>query len=153
MFETFQKKVQSDSKKSHVVTGFISCAPRDNNGNFVLLPVDQFSGKSFLRNACGFPMNDILAFETVQSDQLARAVIHRTQILDLPKNQEMSDADVFAQIVPANWSSPAEFVRASQKYAEYAYSKRMEAERVAAAQRQQQEDSKKPENVVKVDPE
>lgn len=153
MFETFQKKVAGEGKKSSVVSGFIPRAPRNEHNALVCLPVDQFSGKSFLRNSCGFPMNDILAFETVQSDQLARAVIHRTQILDLPKNQEMSDEDVFATIVPSNWSSPAEFVRASQKYAQYAYAKRMDAERAAAAQLQAQEDLKKPENFVEVNPE
>lgn len=140
MFEEYQKKVEvSDGKKNdgkkkvEVRTFLVSSAPRSPHDTPKPLPIDQFAGQKFMLNASGFPMNDILAFESVQSDQLARAVLQRTQVLNLPANKEMSLADQFATIVPANWSSPAEFVRASQKYAQYVYAKQQDLARQQAA--------------------
>lgn len=145
MFEEYQKKVKDDkSKKEVVMTCLVSSAPRSVHDVPKPLPVDQFAGQKFMLNASGFPMNDILAFESVQSDQLARAVLARTQILNMPKNTEMSLDDQFAQIVPANWSSPAEYVRACKKFGQYAYVKQMDALRVAqAAQAEKSVDDKK----------
>lgn len=156
MFEIFQKEIVSNSKKTEVSTFFVSSVPRNDNGNIVSLPIDQFTGKHFLKNACGFPMNDILAFESVQSDQLARAVLQRTQILNLPQNADIPLEDQFAAIIPSNWSSPAEFVRASQKYAQYAYVKQQDALRAEALRRaaeDAQNQNTDPTNVVNVNPE
>ena len=75
MVETLQVEVETDDKKSVLVDRIVSSAPRSEHGDPVLLPIDQFSGKSFMLNPCGFPMNDIMAFESVQSDQLARSVL------------------------------------------------------------------------------
>lgn len=153
MFETFQKEVQGNSKKKSVVTCFISSVPRNVSGNIVSLPVDQFTGKSFMKNKAGFPMNDIMAFETVQSDQLARAVLQRTQILNFPKNQEMSLDEQFASIVPANWSSPAEYLRASESFAKMAYNKQIRAAQAAQAAHAAQENNEVSNKVVNVEPE
>lgn len=134
MFEEYQKKIKDEkSNKVVVLTCLVSSAPRTVHDVPKPLPVDQFAGQKFMLNASGFPMNDILAFESVQSDQLARAVLARTQILDMPKNTEMSLDDQFAQIVPANWSSPAEYVRACKKFGQYAYAKQMDVLRAAQA--------------------
>ena len=81
MFEEFQKKVKDDDSKNEVVmTYFVSSAPRSDHNVPKPLPVDQFAGQKFMLNSCGFPMNDILAFESVQSDQLARAVLNLSTI-------------------------------------------------------------------------
>lgn len=153
MFETFQTVDDRENKKKKTDVHFCVRSPRNSAGNIVPLPIDQFTGKHFLKNACGFPMNDILAFESVQSDQLARAVLQRTQILNLPKNSDIPLEDQFATIVPSNWSSPAEFVRASKKYAQYVYAKQQDAIRSEAARKVADVDKSAPGNVVDVNPE
>ena len=153
MFETFQKEVEGKNKKKSVVSAFIPSVPRNVVGCLVPLPIDQFTGKSFMKNHCGFPMNDIMAFETVQSDQLARAVLNRTQILNFPKNQEMTLDEQFASIVPANWSSPAEYLRASEQFAKMAYAKQMDALRAKQASQAAQKKNDDSDNVIHVEPE
>lgn len=153
MFETFQKEVEEQHKKKSVVTCFIPSVPRNDTGSIVPLPVDQFTGKSFLKNKSGFPMNDILAFETVQSDQLARAVLQRTQIFNFPKNQEMSLDEQFASIVPSNWSSPAEYLRASEQFAKMAYEKQIRAAQAEQAKQVAQDKISPESKVVNVEPE
>lgn len=74
--------------------------------------IDQFSGQPFMCNDNGFICNDIMQFESAQSDSIARAVLSRCQILKSPSlPADMTVEDAFKQVVPANWSSPAEFVR------------------------------------------
>ena len=154
MFETFQREVQGNGKKKSVVTCFIPSVPRNVSDNIVPLPVDQFTGKSFMKNKSGFPMNDIMAFETVQSDQLARAVLQRTQIVNFPKNQEMTLDEQFASIVPSNWSSPAEYLRASEQFAKMAYQKQIsEVARAQRAAQAAQEKNESESKVVHVEPE
>ena len=69
----------------------------DTEGRRLCLNVDQFSGKRFMLNSNGFPMNDIEAFEQCQSDSLAQAVLNRINVIhpdNLPQNltpQEMFD--------------------------------------------------------------
>ena len=154
MFEEYQKKVKDEkSKKVVVMTCLVSSAPRSVHDVPKSLPVEQFAGQKFMLNASGFPMNDILAFESVQSDQLARAVLARTQILDMPKNTEMPLEDQFAQIVPSNWSSPAEYVRACKKFGEYAYAKQMDAIRASHVVKTTDQNGNKQDVVVNTDPE
>lgn len=154
MFETVQNEVEGKNKKVSVVTSFIPSVPRDKDtGSIVPLPVDQFTGKSFMRNKCGFPMNDIMAFETIQSDQLARAVLQRTQIINFPKNEEMSLEDQFASIVPSNWSSPAEYLRASEQFAKMAYAKHIDQIRVKVSEQNPVVNDDVSKNVVTVEPE
>ena len=153
MFETFQKEVEGKNKKKSVVTCFIPSVPRNVTGSIVPIPVDQFTGKAFMRNRSGFPMNDIMAFETVQSDQLARAVLQRTQIVNFPQNQEMTLDEQFASIVPSNWSSPAEYLRASEQFAKMAYAKQMDALRAQQAAQANQQMNEPEKKVVTVEPE
>lgn len=153
MFETFQKEVYGKNKKTSVVTCFIPSVPRNDTGCIVPIPVDQFTGKAFMKNRSGFPMNDIMAFETVQSDQLARAVLNRTQIINFPKNQEMTLDEQFASIVPSNWSSPAEYIRASEQFAKMAYQKQMNTLRAQQASKPSQEKNDIDTKVVDVEPE
>ena len=54
---------------------FTSCT--DEKGLLQPLNIDQFSGKRFMLNENGFPMNDIEAFESSQSDSVAQAVLQR----------------------------------------------------------------------------
>lgn len=98
-------------------------------------------------------MNDIMAFETVQSDQLARAVLNRAQIVNFPKNQELTLDEQFASIVPSNWSSPAEYLRASEQFAKMAYQKQLNALRAQQAAQAAQEKNQPESKVVNVEPE
>lgn len=99
---------------------FTSCA--DEKGLLQPLPVDQFSGKRFMLNDNGFPMNDIEAFETSQSDSVAQSVLQRIkEIYPESIQQNLSAEQMFARVMPSNWSSPAEFVRASKMFAERFY--------------------------------
>lgn len=98
----------------------------DEEGNTTLLPVDQFSGKSFMLNSNGFIMNDIMQFEEAQSDGVARAALARLQVLhpdSLPADMTVDDA--MKQIVPANFSSPAEYMRLEKSFAEKFYNEKL----------------------------
>lgn len=142
------------SKKPSERIVFTSCI--DKEGRLQRLPIDQFSGKRFLLNANGFPMNDIEAFEQCQSDSVARAVLNRLNIVhsdNLPQN--LTPQEMFDRIVPVNWSSPAEYIRASKMFAEKVY-KQESARRCAAAAAAEvaaQAAADKKVNTVHVDPE
>ena len=110
---------------------FTSCT--DEKGIVQRLNVDQFSGKHFLVNENGFPMNDIEAFETSQSDSIAQAVLQRIkEIYPESISQNFTPEQMFDRVMPSNWSSPAEFVRASTMFAERFY-KETAAQRAAQA--------------------
>lgn len=103
------------------------------NGLVQALPVDQFSGKSFLLNECGFPMNDIMIFEQAQSDSIARAALSRIKQVNTGNpNDGLTLEQRFQRIVPANWSSPAEYVRASQTLARMNIAEVADRQRAAA---------------------
>lgn len=130
----------------------------DENGFLQLLPIDQFSGKRFLLNENGFPMNDIEAFETSQSDSVAQAVLHRIKEI-YPENlpQNLSAEQMFSRVMPANWSSPAEFQRASRMFAERFYNEAAQARAAQAAAKAAADAAaagkKNDPNSVKVEPE
>lgn len=85
----------------------------------LVLPIDQFSGRPFNLNPQGFPMNDIMAYEHAQSDSYAESVLRRINVLHPDSvDQNLSPDEMFEQIVPSNWSSPAEYVRASKMVTE-----------------------------------
>lgn len=130
----------------------------DENGLLQLLPIDQFSGKRFLLNDNGFPMNDIEAFETSQSDSVAQAVLQRIMEIhpeSLPQN--LTPEQMFSRVMPANWSSPAEFQRASRMFAERFYNEASQARAAQDAAKAAAEAAsaaqKKDPNSVKVEPE
>lgn len=94
----------------------------DKRGIPLVLNVDQFSGKPFCLNAQGFPMNDIMMYEGAQSASFAETVLRRINVLHPDAiDQNLTPEQMFEQIVPANWSSPAEFVRAAQIFAKRWY--------------------------------
>ena len=70
---------------------FTSCT--DEKGLLQPLAIDQFSGKRFMLNENGFPMSDIEAFETSQSDSVARAVLQRIQQIYPESNSEILTQD------------------------------------------------------------
>lgn len=141
-----------DNKNASERLVFTSCT--DEKGLLQLLAVDQFSGKRFMLNDNGFPMNDIEAFETSQSDSVAQAVLQRIkEIHPEAIEQNLSADQMFARVMPANWSSPAEFVRASKMFAERFYNETAQlraAQTVSSAKKVHSEPSK---TSVTVDPE
>lgn len=101
------------------------------DGSFNHLDIDPLPGK--LRNECGFVMNDIMAFETVQSDSMARTIIQNMKVRKgdgVPIDEVFKDDKgtltddakaLFDSIIPSNWSSPAEYVRAQKQLAKVSF--------------------------------
>ena len=116
----------------------------DRRGVPLVLNVDQFSGKPFCLNAQGFPMNDIMMYEGSQSASFAETVLRRINVLHPDSvDQNLTPEQMFEQIVPSNWSSPAEFVRAAKIFAEKWY---------AHQQDRKVEDPEQDPNVIKFSP-
>lgn len=97
------------------------------------LNIDNFSTRRQFRNVFGWPTNDIMLYETAQSESVARAILQR-----IPINKDTglvedgcSIDEKFADLCPANWSSPAEYVRYQKRVAQN-YFERIEKKRVAA---------------------
>ena len=148
--------VDGSKKKNNSSERLVFTSCTDEKGLLQCLAIDQFSGKRFMLNENGFPMNDIEAFETSQSDSVARAVLQRIkQIHSESIAQNLTPEQMFSRVVPANWSSPAEFVRANQKFAECMYKETasIRAAQVAAAQAAAAKAKKPDPNSVKVEPE
>lgn len=145
---------KGDKSDNIVESAFALDVPLNDDGSPNVLPIDQFSGKSFLLNECGFPTNDIMAYEEAQNDALARTVLSRLNMQAQNRGDGLSLQQRFDRICPANWSSPAEYVRMSKRLAEMQYAdgvaaERAVAERAAAEQKQQPVKS----NVVTTEPE
>ena len=132
---------------------FTSCT--DEKGLLQPLAIDQFSGKRFMLNDNGFPMNDIEAFETSQSDSVAQAVLQRIKEIhpeSIPQN--LTPEQMFSRVMPSNWSSPAEFIRASKMFAERFYNETAQARAAQVAAAKAAEVAKKPDPAsVEVEPE
>ena len=98
----------------------------DSKGNSMICPVDEFSGQPFMRNENGFIMSDIQVFEESVSDSVARAALSRLQILH-PDNAPVgtSVADLMRQVVPANFSTPAEYLKIQENFAKVWYSRQL----------------------------
>lgn len=133
MFRTISKVVnEKDSKGKNVkktVVRRVLNVPLNPDGSFKQLPIDQFNGKSFLRNACGWPMNDIMAYEETQNESIARAVLSRISMIKGDSGDGLTDQERFERIVPANYSSPAEFLSISEKFGRLSYAKAMAQQR------------------------
>lgn len=142
--------VEGDKKKSKKISVVIPNIPLNPDGTFVVLPIDQFSGKSFMKNSCGFPMNDIMAYEDTQNDSIARAVLNRINVVNNGKPEDLSVQEQFDRIVPSNWSSPAEYLSVCEKFGTMAYNKQMDALR---SQQTANVDDNPPDHVVEVNPE
>lgn len=142
--------VEGDKKKTKKISVFIPNIPQNSDGSFKVLPIDQFSGKSFMKNACGFPMNDIMAYEDIQNESIARAVLNRINIVNNGKPEDLSVQEQFDRIVPSNWSSPAEYLSVCEKFGTMAYNKHMDALR---SEKPAKVDDNQPDHVVEVNPE
>ena len=96
----------------------------NGDGCLQVCPVDEFSGQEFMQNENGFPMNDIMAFEESASDSVARAALARLQVLH-PDNMPVgtSPQDLLRSIVPANFSTPAEYMKIQAAFAKDWYSR------------------------------
>lgn len=119
--EKFVKK-NKDSEPEKVLV-VISNVHHNPDGSTKKLPIDQFNGKYFLRNASGFPMNDIMAYEETQNESIARAVLSRINVIKQSPQVARSDQELFDTIVPANYSSPAEYLSICEKFGRLAYAK------------------------------
>lgn len=99
--------------------------PLDKDRVNHVLDIDQFGTSKKLLNPCGFPMNDVMAFETVQSDSVARSILQRISVNKDTglTNDERSIEQHFQDLCPAGWSSPAEYVRYQKKVAENYYNR------------------------------
>lgn len=111
-----------------------------DKGNNKELVVDNFATQPTLQNPYGWPMNDIMAFETAQSESVARAVLQRIKVNPeaKPEDVKLSVEQQFDSLCPANWDSPAEFIRYQKASAEMAYKraqKRFEAKQKAEAEK------------------
>lgn len=131
MYLVSQKEIEieNDKKKKEVRT-VVQIVPNgqvDKRGALLVLPVDQFSGKPFCLNPQGFPMNDIMIYEQSQSSSVAESALRRIHVLH-PDNidQSLTPDEMFERIVPANWSSPAEFVHASKIFGQKWYAREQE---------------------------
>lgn len=102
-------------------------------GEVVLLPVDCFSYQPALVNPCGFPMNDVYAYEHAASDSVAETILRRMDLRpDVDANKDMPIEQKIEQMVPRNWCSPAEYLRYTRGVAEKYY-KREQARKAAEA--------------------
>ena len=95
----------------------------NEDGSPKVLDIDQFSMQPFMLNSCGFPMNDIMAYNESESESIARAVLQRVSVQHPEPNipQDVSLDDQFASIVPASWSTSTEYVRAQKHFAEMGF--------------------------------
>lgn len=128
MYLVSQKEIEieNDKKKKEVRT-VVQVVPNgqvDKRGALLVLPVDQFSGKPFCLNPQGFPMNDIMIYEQCQASSVAEAALRRIHVLHPESiDQNLTPDEMFERIVPANWSSPAEFVQASRIFGQKWYAR------------------------------
>lgn len=127
----FVEKEIKDSKSKKVTVLLCRDLETFENGDVKKLNVDEFSGKKFFLNPSGFPMNDIMIFEQAQSDSVARAALARIREVGSRKDDGLTLQQRFDRITPSNWSSPAEYLRASETLARLDYA---DMQRVRQAQ-------------------
>ena len=121
---------------------------KTEENNMVILPVDQFSGQPFMKNANGFIMNDIQAFNETQSDGIARAILSRTPVFKKDTTEDgLSVEQRLNEIIPSNFCSPAEFARISKHIATQRY-EREQARQAAILVKQQAALKRQPKKVV-----
>lgn len=95
-----------------------------SDGSLLELDVDQFAGQKFMENSNGFIANDIMVFEQCQSDSVARAVLARMKVLHPQSiDQNMTVDEMFENVLPANYGTPAEFVSLHSYMAQKAFDK------------------------------
>lgn len=96
----------------------------NKDGSIKELPIDQFAGRGFMLNSDGWIKNDIQAYEEAQSDSVARKILQRISIVNSPNQEDgLSLEDRLNEIIPSNYSSPAEFVRISRRLGELKFAR------------------------------
>lgn len=121
--------------RCHPVVAFeVDCNPLNRELVNQKLDIDQFGTSYHLLNPCGFPMNDIMAFENAQSESVARTILQRISVNKDTGvvNDDRTIDEHFADLCPAGWSSPSEYVRYQKRVAENYYT-RVNAKSAAAA--------------------
>lgn len=130
MYLVSQKEIEIKNDKKKEVKTVVQVLPNgqvDKRGALLVLPVDQFSGKPFCLNSQGFPMNDIMIYEQSQASSVAEAALRRILVLHPESiDQNLTPDEMFERIVPANWSSPAEFVQASMIFGQKWFAREQE---------------------------
>ena len=113
--------------------GMVDITLKREDGSLDVSSVDEFSGQPFMLNENGFIMSDIQVFEEAASDSVARAALHRLQVLH-PDNAPIGTpvSDLMRQIVPFNFSTPAEYLKIQEAFAKDWY-----ARQVAAKEKEQ----------------
>lgn len=122
----------------------------NSDGNYIGLAVDPLYSQHFMFNENGFPVNDIVMYETAQSETVANQILQRIQVLhpeNAPSGQSLQD--LMSQVIPANASTPAEFAKVQEKLATYWYDKqvKLEEQRMQAVQARQAKKAKTVESV------
>lgn len=107
------------------------------------LDIDPFGTSQKLLNPCGFPMNDIMAFEHAQSESVARTILQRINVIkDTGLTSDSRSVDEhFADLCPSNWSSPAEYVRLHKLVATNYYNRAQSKVAAAALAKKAAEDA------------
>ena len=113
--------------------GFVSVLPLSQDDQVKRLPIDPFAGLSFMINEQGWLKNDIQAYEDTHNVSVARAILQRCPVFAADKPDNLSLDERLSQIIPANCSSPSEFVRVSKHIAQEQYARRVAQEKAAAA--------------------
>lgn len=116
--------------------GFVSVLPKNKDEQVKTLPIDPFAGLPFMINEQGWLKNDIQAYEDTQNIGVARAILQRCPVLAGDKPDNLTLDERLSQIIPANCSSPSEFVRVSKHIAAEQYSRRVAQEKAAMAAQQ-----------------
>lgn len=134
----------------------VDLRPRLESNHLDLLPVDQFSGQSFMKNENGFIMNDIEAFNNAQSDSIARTILSRCPVFKKDRSEDgLEVTERLDRIIPENCCSPAEFSAISKRIATLEFNKRqaaidvaMEAQQAALARAESARRNKQVDKIV-----
>ena len=112
----------------------VDVRPINKDGSLKVLPIDLFPSQPFMHNEEGWIMNDIAAYERAQNDSLARAILQRCPVLaDSSRDDGLTVDERLKEIIPANASSPSEFVAVSKHIASVRYSRQVAKEKEIAA--------------------
>lgn len=80
-------------------------------------PIDQFPIQSFNLNECGFPRNDIDAFEMAQNDAVKQNILRRLEKIGHASFDKRPTKEILETVMPNGCQSPAEVSRYSSRLA------------------------------------
>lgn len=125
----------------------VSILPVAKDNKVKKLPIDPFAGLSFMVNEQGWLKNDIQAYEDTHNAGVARAILQRCPVFSADKPDNLSLDDRLSQIIPANCSSPSEFVRVSKQIVQEQYARRVALEKAQAMAQAAKSKGDKPKSV------